>query len=51
MNDITLMDVLYTASMLFIAFYGAIIITKLLAKFTDHQTDEDEKVEEEKEAK
>lgn len=51
MNDITLMDVLYTGGMLFVAFYGAIIITKLLGKYTkltdDEQEDKEKKEEKE----
>jgi hypothetical protein len=43
-NDITLMDIFYTGSMIFAAFYGALFITKLLAK----DTDDNEKADEEK---
>ncbi|MGC9350710.1 MAG: hypothetical protein ACP5D3_01855 [Sulfurovum sp.] len=35
MKDITLMDILYTAGLLFFVFYGSIILTKLLSKSED----------------
>lgn len=40
-SDITLMDIFYTGSMLFAAFYGAIIITKLLTKDDEEEADEE----------
>jgi hypothetical protein len=43
-HDITLMDIFYTGSMIFAAFYGALLITKLLAK----DAEDDEKADEEK---
>jgi hypothetical protein len=43
-HDITLMDIFYTGSMIFVAFYGALFITKLLAK----DADDEEKTDEEK---
>ena len=46
MNDITLMDILYTAGMLFLAFYGAVIITKLISKFTSPDIEDEEPKEE-----
>jgi len=33
MKDISLIDVIYTGGMLFIAFYGAILITKIISKY------------------
>lgn len=43
MNDITLMDILYTGGMLFLIFYGSIILTKIFAK----EDESEEKKEEE----
>lgn len=45
MNDVGLTDILYTGGMLFLIFYGAIAITKLLAKYTKLTIDEEEKEE------
>ena len=45
MNDITLMDVLYTGGMLFLIFYGSLILTKIFAK----EEEEEEESEEPKE--
>jgi len=45
MNDISLTDILYTGSMLFLAFYGAIVITKLLSNYI-YKTKEEEEEEE-----
>ena len=42
MNDITLMDILYTGGMLFVIFYGSIILTKLFAKDEGEEKKEDE---------
>ncbi len=42
MNENTLMDILYTGSMLFLVFYGAIAITKLLSKYTKLNEEEEE---------
>jgi len=48
MSDITLTDVLYTGGMLFLAFYGAIIITKLLSKYINTDNTEEEEKKEDK---
>ena len=42
MNDVSLTDVLYTGGMLFLVFYGALAITKLLSKYTKSLKDEEE---------
>lgn len=42
---ITLIDIFYTGSMLFLAFYGALLITKFLAKDAN---DDDQESDEEK---
>jgi len=42
MNDISLTDILYTGGMLFLAFYGAILITKLLSNYLYKRDDEEE---------
>jgi len=42
MKDITLMDVVYTAAMLFMAFYGSIILTKFFSK-DEEDSEESEK--------
>jgi arginine exporter protein ArgO len=47
MNDIGLTDILYTGGMIFLAFYGAIAITKLLSKYIKPTTEEEEEKEEE----
>ncbi|MDD3592664.1 MAG: hypothetical protein PHO65_08485 [Sulfurovum sp.] len=39
MKDITLMDVVYTAAMLFMVFYGSIILTKFFSR--DKEEDEE----------
>ena len=46
MKDITLMDILYTGGMLFLIFYGSIILTKIFSKENDKE--KDEKPQEEK---
>ena len=38
---IHLMDILYTGGMLFLAFYGSIIITKFLSKMNKEQDSEE----------
>lgn len=45
MKDIGLIDILYTGGMIFLAFYGAIAITKLLSKYLVPKS-EDEETEE-----
>ena len=40
MNDITLMDVLYTGGMLFLIFYGSLILTKIFAKEEEEESEE-----------
>ena len=48
MNDISLTDILYTGGMLFFAFYGAIVLTKLLSNYIyKRAAEEEEKKEEE----
>ena len=42
MKDITLMDVVYTAAMLFMVFYGSIILTKFFSK-DEEDSEESEK--------
>jgi len=42
MNETTLMDILYTGGMLFLVFYGAIAITKLLSKYAKLNEEEEE---------
>ena len=42
MNDISLTDILYTGAMLFMAFYGALAITKLLSKYVNSSEEEEE---------
>ena len=42
---VTLMDIFYTGSMLFLAFYGAIFITKFLAKDLEEEKEEEEENE------
>jgi hypothetical protein len=42
MNDITLMDILYTGGMLFLIFYGSIILTKIFAKDDGEKIEEDD---------
>ena len=49
MKDISLMDILYTGGMLFLAFYGAVVITKLLSKLTDSKTAKEEEGEKKEE--
>lgn len=46
MKDIGLIDILYTGGMLFLAFYGAIIITKLLSKYMGTEIEEEDNKEE-----
>ena len=45
MNDITLTDILYTGGMLFLVFYGAIMITKLLSNYISKTKEEDKEEE------
>lgn len=45
MNDISLTDILYTGGMLFLAFYGAIAITKLLSNYIYKRKEEEEEEE------
>ena len=45
MNDITMSDILYTGGMLFLIFYGAIVITKLLSKYMNPNTKDEEEEE------
>jgi len=40
MKDITLMDVVYTAAMLFIVFYGSIALTKFLSRNAEKKDEE-----------
>ncbi|WP_309496674.1 hypothetical protein [Sulfurovum sp.] len=47
MKDIGLIDVLYTAGIFFLVFYGAIAITKLFSKYLK-LSPEAEEIEEEK---
>ncbi len=42
MNDVSLTDILYTGGMLFMAFYGAIAITKLLSNYIYKKNEEEE---------
>lgn len=42
MNEIGLLDILYTGGMLFLAFYGAIVITKLLSTTAKKSSEEEE---------
>ena len=42
MNDISLTDILYTGGMLFLAFYGAIVLTKLLSNYIYKKKEEEE---------
>ena len=43
MKDITLMDILYTAGLLFFVFYGSIILTKLLSRDEEAQKEDEER--------
>ena len=45
MNDISLTDVLYTGGMLFLVFYGAMVITKILSNYIYKTEEEDEEAE------
>ena len=47
MNNIGLMDILYTGGMFFLAFYGAIAITALISKYTKSSTEVEDSEEEE----
>jgi hypothetical protein len=42
MNDISLTDILYTGSMLFVVFYGALFITNLISKYANPVEEEEE---------
>ena len=42
MNDISLTDILYTGGMLFLVFYGAMAITKLLSNYIYKRNEEEE---------
>jgi arginine exporter protein ArgO len=46
MKDITLMDILYTAGMLFFVFYGSILLTKLLSKGEEDEQNNSEESQE-----
>ena len=45
MNNIGLMDVLYTAGVFFLVFYGALAITHLLSKYTNTTVEEENEEE------
>ena len=45
MNDISLTDILYTGGMLFLVFYGAMMITKLLSNYLYKNKEEDKEEE------
>ena len=45
MNNIGLMDVLYTAGVFFLVFYGAIVITQLISKYMNLTAEEENEEE------
>ena len=45
MSDISLTDILYTGGMLFLVFYGAMMITKLLSNYLYKNKEEDKEEE------
>ncbi|MBD3790835.1 MAG: hypothetical protein IE918_01590 [Campylobacterales bacterium] len=44
MKEITLLDIAYTVGMLFVVFYGSIVLTKFLSK-NDEENDSEESPE------
>jgi len=43
MKEITLMDVVYTVGMLFVVFYGSIILTKFFSRDEEEDSEESRK--------